>query len=257
MSFKTTPFTISISQDRLDELKNSLNAARLPPPFYEGTQPHFGMTTDWLRGALHEWKTSYSWKNLEDRLNTFNHFIADVPYDGSTFQVHYIHHKAPQAPNTIPLLMLHGWPGSFLEFLDVIEPLTAANFDVIVASLPGFTFGQGPPVDKDFGRNQVADIMLSLMLGLGYNEFAVQGGDLGSYVARILATQYSQYCKALHLNMFFVKTPKGLDIASLPLDEQEGIKRGEEWEKTEYGYGQMHGTKPSTTSVFDLNQPII
>lgn len=196
MSFTSKPFTIAIPQERLDELKSTLSAARLPPPFYEGTRPEFGPTTEWLKAALDEWKNKYDWRQFEQHLNKFNHFLADVPYENSTFKVHYIHHKSTSGSNSaIPLLIMHGWPGSFLEFEEVIQPLAAANFDVVVASLPGFTFGQSPPVDRTFGGNNVADIMDSLMRGLGYKEYAAQGGDLGSYVARILATKHKKSCK--------------------------------------------------------------
>ncbi|KAH8828653.1 epoxide hydrolase [Flagelloscypha sp. PMI_526] len=258
MSFTTTPFTISISQARLKDLEDALKAARLPPPFFEGTQPPFGMTTDWLRGALDAWKTTYDWKTFEDRVNTLSQFVADVPYDGSAFKIHYIHQQSTAAGGTeaTPLLLLHGWPGSFFEFLNVIEPLAAANFDVVVASLPGFTFSQKPPLDKDFGRNEVAKIMNSLMQGLGYNEYAVHGGDLGSYVARILATDYSQNCKALHLTMFLAAKPDGIEDNSVPQDEQQGLQQGAAWLQTGFAYGMMHGTRPSTIAHVVSSSPL-
>jgi pimeloyl-ACP methyl ester carboxylesterase len=191
----TSPFTVNIPQQRLDELKSQLSIARLPPAFYEGTQPKFGVTSEWVRDALKEWKENYDWKSFESKLKSYGHFIAKVPFKNDISRVHYIHYPS-KAPNAIPLLLLHGWPGSFIEFLDAVDILKETReFHIVVASLPGFTFSQGPPVNEDFQLKDVANMMNSLMLGLGYSEYAAQGGDLGFHICRALALQYPNTCK--------------------------------------------------------------
>lgn len=173
-----TPFRISVSQDDFDELHARLANTRWPRQLPGERR---GVPVDRLQDLAEYWRTEFDWRAQERRLNEFPQFITSI--DG--YDVHFLH--APSAvPGAIPLILTHGWPNSFVEFLDTIGPLTERGFDVVVPSIPGFGYS-AVPRETGWTAARVATMWAELMSRLGYERYGVQGGDFGAYVAPEIA----------------------------------------------------------------------
>ena len=179
-----TPFTLDVPQADLDDLRARITAARLPAPI-GADDWSTGVPLSDLEDGLDYWSSNFDWRALEQRVNELQQFLTEI--DGQRF--HFLHVQSSQ-PNATPIVLLHGWPGSFLEFLDVIPLLTepAANgapdapaFHVVVPSLPGFGFST-PLADANWTTNRVATGVAELMARLGYARYVTQGGDFGAGV---------------------------------------------------------------------------
>lgn len=209
-------FKVEFPQADLDQFHRKLQDARfpdaslfpgLPPAEAEAMEPKAFPTLRMMREIVEYWK-GMDLKAFEGRLNTFPHFTTSVDW---CKQLHFLHQPSSR-PDAIPLILCHGWPGSFMEFINVLKPLSepedpsAQAFHVVVPSLPGYTFSSGPPTKK----HEVGDVdgycrlLDALMRGLGYNKYASQGGDWGSVHARVLASRFARSdgtgCRACHLN---------------------------------------------------------
>jgi epoxide hydrolase len=226
------PFRIEISQRQLDELTARLAATRWPSQL-PGTSWERGVPADYLQDLAGYWQTGYDWRKHEAALNEFPQFTTEI--DGQ--RVHFLHVRSGQ-PGAQPLLLVHGWPGSFVEFVDVIGPLTypvahggAAEdaFDVVVPSLPGFGFS-GPTNEPGWTTERIARAFAELMSRLGYERFGVQGGDWGSFVAPQIARSFPDRVTGVHVNaasMGFI--PFGPvsddDLAQLTAAERARLER--------------------------------
>jgi pimeloyl-ACP methyl ester carboxylesterase len=184
-----TPFRIDVPAHDLDDLRDRLARTRWPRQL-PGDGRARGVPVDELRELADYWRTGYDWRAQEARLNRFPQFTAEI--DGH--DVHFLHVRSPE-PDALPLILNHGWPNSFVEFADLIGPLTdpraygadpAQAFHVVVPSVPGFGFS-GPPAQTGFTVERVARMYAELMRRLGYERYGTQGGDLGAYVAPELA----------------------------------------------------------------------
>lgn len=199
-------------------------------------------------------------------LNRHSHFIAKVPTGkGEVIDIHFVTLFSRAASPVKPLLLLHGWPGSFLEFLPMLDELAAKYspatlpYHVVVPSLPGYLFSGSPPLDRDFGLEDVARIMDSLMvsvLGFGGVHYHCQGGDVGSRVCRILAAQYAS-CRGALLNYSpMPKPPSAPGERRLSAQETAGLERWE-WFKTQgIGYAVVHATRPGTVGLALASSPL-
>jgi pimeloyl-ACP methyl ester carboxylesterase len=146
------------------------------------------------------WRNNYDWRAEEYRLNALPQFMTAVDVDGfGTLDIHFVHARS-SVPDAIPLLFLHGWPGSFAEVQKILPLLTSAGFHVIAPSLPGYGFSSYPD-EPGFTHRQHAEVMQKVMLKLKYEKYVVQGGDWGSDIARTVAIMYPESVKALHQNM--------------------------------------------------------
>ena len=145
------------------------------------------------------WREKYNWREEEARINKLPQFKTSIEVDGfGTLNIHFVHSKSSET-NAIPLLFLHGWPGSFLEVEKILPELNKAGFDVVAPSLPGFGFSSY--TDKaGFKHEHHAQVMHNLMQRLGYQDYVVQGGDWGSFIARWIAILYPDQVKAMHVN---------------------------------------------------------
>lgn len=209
------PFEVHVAQDELVQLQQLVRHARVAKPTYENQQDdrRYGITHQWLIKAQAQWE-QFNWyvighlakknrilrllqrREKEQKINSFPHFIAHVGLEQPKTSIHLCA-LFSENPAAIPILLLHGWPGSFLEFLPMLNLLRSKYtpqslpYHVIVPSLPGYVFSSGPCLDRDFGIEQAAAILDGLMhqlkLGPGY---IAQGGDVGSKIARILAKNY-------------------------------------------------------------------
>jgi hypothetical protein len=171
MTSAITPFTVSVPQDQLDDLDARLANTRWPDQ-PEGVGWRLGIPVDHLRGLAEYWRTGFDWRARERSLNTFPQFTTDI--DGAT--VHFTHVRSAR-PDARPLLLSHGWPSLFTEYLDLVGPL-AEDFHVVLVSLPGFGF-PGPLREPDWGPDRIAGAFAELMTRLGYGRFpALEAPDL-------------------------------------------------------------------------------
>jgi len=182
-------FEIAVTAEALDDLRRRLGATRWPAGVTDGG----GMPLDEVAALVGYWREEFDWRRQERRLNAFRHFRARV----SDLRLHFIHERAASG-DTVPLLLLHGWPGSFVEMLGVL-PLLRESFHVVVPSLPGYGFSD-PPTAPGMSNERMADLLAELMATLGYERFAVQGGDWGAGIATWLARKHPERLLGMHLN---------------------------------------------------------
>lgn len=208
-SLKPEPYNAHVDDLALEGFKVLLRLSRIGPETYENQVADvkdftsFGITRKWLEDAKEHWLEQYNWRKTEERINSFNNYTVEIEEDGFKHKIHFIALLSKKA-DAVPLLLLHGWPGSFLEFLGVLQELKgkynedSLPFSVIVPSLPGYGYSNGPSTDKNFNVEGIAQVMDKLMIGLGFGDgYVTQGGDIGSFVSRVLGT-VSSACKAVH-----------------------------------------------------------
>ncbi|MFF4804986.1 epoxide hydrolase family protein [Streptomyces sp. NPDC001351] len=260
------PFRIDIPQSDLDDLHERLDRTRWPDEL-TGTGWAYGVPADYLRELHHYWRTSYDWRAAEAQLNEWPQFITTI--DGST--VHFAHVRSPE-PNATPLIITHGWPGSIVEFLDVVGPLAdpaahggdpADAFHVVVPSIPGFGLS-GPPADTGWEAGRVADAWAELMRRLGYEQFGAQGGDWGSVISRELGRAHPDRVIGVHLNLLpgaqQATEPTQEELDELGTEEQERAllswRRWSEWSREGTGYAVLHSTRPQTVAYALSDSPV-
>jgi pimeloyl-ACP methyl ester carboxylesterase len=225
-----TPFRIDIAQADLDDLRERLArtrwARRLP-----GDGWSRGVPPDYLRDLADYWANGYDWRVHEARLNTFPQFHTTI--DG--LDVHFLHVRSPE-PGALPLILTHGWPNSFVEFADVIGPLTdpaghgaasAPAFHVVIPSVPGFGFSQAPPA-TGFTIGRVARMWAELMRHLGYDRYGAQGGDLGAYIAPEVAVADPEHVVGVHIDGGF-GFPTEADVPGMSAAERAEWERMKHW----------------------------
>lgn len=208
-SLKPKPFKAHVSDEDLQAFKDSLKYSRIGPKTFENQTTDvkdyrsWGISRDWLSETKQHWETKYDWRKTEERINSFPNFTVQIEDEGFTFEIHFIALFSKKA-DAAPLALLHGWPGSFLEFLGTLDVLKEKYspedlpFHVIVPSLPGYGYSSGPPLDKNFDTQGIARVVDKLMTGLGFGDgYISQGGDIGSFVSRVLGVTATA-CKAVH-----------------------------------------------------------
>jgi epoxide hydrolase len=242
-------FEIRVDDSVLDDLRNRLASTRLPDQI-EGTGWEYGISVDYVRELVDYWRDTYDWRAHEARLNELAHFRTSI--DGQS--IHFIHARSRHA-DAFPLLLTHGWPGSVVEFLDVIPRLTdpeahggnaADAFHVVVPSLPGYGFSE-PTRTRGWDVRRIARAFTELMRRLGYERYGAQGGDWGAQVATRIGPLDPEHCAAIHLNMPLADRPD----EPLPLSEAEKADLAvmAHFRREESGYAQEQGTKPQTLGV--------
>ncbi len=250
-----SPFRVDIREEVLEDLRERLRRTRWPDEV-PGSGWDYGSNLAYVRELVDYWIEEFDWRKQEAAINRYSQYVAEV--DG--LGVHYIHERG-QGPDPLPLLLIHGWPGSIVEFLDFIPLLTdpAAHggderdsFDVVAPSLPGYGFSDKPRV-PGMGVNGMADVFAKLMSEVGYESYAAQGGDWGASISSRMAFSHPQNVKAIHVNMILGGSPY-LGPGSRPLSDAEKRYLGEieQWERDEGAYGHIQGTKPQTLA-YGLN----
>ncbi|MGP2437874.1 epoxide hydrolase family protein [Streptomyces sp. JW3] len=196
------PFTVSIPDAEIDDLKQRLARTRWPAPETVGDWSQ-GVRVENARSLVEYWERGYDWRRFEFELNRFPQFLTEI--DG--LDIHFIHVRS-RNPGAMPLILTHGWPGSIVEFLKLIGPLTdpvsfggdaADSFDVVVPSLPGFGFSQ-KPTETGWNVSRVASAWVELIKRLGYTQWAAQGGDWGAVVTTALGAMRPEGLLGIHLN---------------------------------------------------------
>ena len=215
----------------------------------------FGTNIDYMKNLADYWTKEYDWKSQEVRLNQFPNYKTKV----DDLDIHFISKKS-SSPKAIPLILIHGWPGSIVEFLEIIDPLCEPEkygnnnevcFDIIAPSIPGFAFSGKP--ENPIGPRRIASIFNKLMTEkLGYKKYVAQGGDWGSAISTWLGFDHSKNCKGIHINM-------------LPARHIDGPKTEEEksWDRqfskdyvSQSGYFAIQSTKPQTLSYAMMDSPV-
>jgi len=244
------PFEVHIPETVLEDLQTRLQRTRFPDEIVDADWD-YGTNLAYQRELIEYWTNEFDWRAQERLINELDHFKTNI--DG--LDIHFIHQRSPVEGAT-PLLISHGWPGSFLEFMKVIGPLTdpvahGGNaedaFHVIVPSIPGFGFSD-KPTERGYGPAQMGDIFAKLMERLGYDRYGAQGGDWGSAITRRVASEHPDKVIGLHLNLVFAGPPPGAanPEADVPLAELERMRERQEFWAPEQGYSAIQGTKPQT-----------
>ncbi|GLW98564.1 epoxide hydrolase family protein [Microtetraspora sp. NBRC 16547] len=252
------PYRIEIPQDDLDDLRERLARTRWTPDL-PGTGWERGVPTSYLRGLADYWGGEYDWRAQEKALNALPQFITTI--DGT--DVHFLHVRSAE-PNATPLMLLHGWPGSVVEFLDLIGPLTdpvghggdrADAFHLVIPSLPGYGFS-GPLPDTGWTDGRTAAALTELMARLGYDRYGVQGGDVGAFIAPLMGRAAPERVIGVHANAL-VTFPTGdpADMAALTGAERDRLAAMKEWQDRSGAYMQIQGTRPQTIAHALLDSP--
>jgi pimeloyl-ACP methyl ester carboxylesterase len=247
------PFRVSFSAEVIDDLRHRLDHTRWPDQLPD-TGWELGTELSYLRQVCDYWAHDFDWAAAECRLNAWPQFTTVI--DGQT--VHAIHARA-ERPDALPLLVLHGWPGSVAEMLKIIEPLRQPDdagdaFHVVCASLPGFGFG-GPTGDRGWNVRRIAAAMVELMERLGYRRFGVLGGDWGATTSNYLALAHAEHLVAIYLTMVAAGPPPGSDGSELSESDKEWVAQSASFFRDESGYLQIQGTRPQTLAYGLTDSP--
>ncbi|GGM24345.1 microsomal epoxide hydrolase [Micromonospora sonchi] len=240
------PFRLDIPQAQLDDLAARLANTRWPDELPEVGWSR-GVPVGYLRALAEHWRTRYDWRTYEAELNKLPHHLTEV--DGQ--RLHFLHVRSPE-PDATPLLLLHGWPSSFLDFLDAAGPLAdprahgadpADAFHLVIPSLPGFGFS-APLSGPGWGSERMAGALVELMDRLGYRRYGVQGGDTGSFVAPAIGRLAPERVLGVHVNALLT-FPSGApgELDGLTETEQQRLAA-----LTAYndGYLQIQAKSPHT-----------
>jgi pimeloyl-ACP methyl ester carboxylesterase len=249
MSEAIERFQIHVGDSVLEDLQHRLAHTRFPDQI-EGTGWEYGTPVGYVRELVEYWRDKYDWRAQEARLNELAHFRTRI--DGQS--IHFIHAPSRHA-DAFPLLLMHGWPGSVVEFLDVIPRLVdpeahggrpADAFHVIAPSLPGYGFSE-PTRTRGWDLRRIARAFIELMGRLGYTRYGAQGGDWGAQVATRIGPLDPQHCAAIHTNLPIAGRPE--DPGPLTDAEKADLAAMAHFQREEAGYAQEQGTKPQTLGM--------
>ena len=247
MSSTVRPFRIAVPDAALDRINAKLALAEVGyAPADDDGRWSYGTDARWLASLLDYWRSRYDWRAAEAQLNRRPQFVANV--DG--LDVHFLHLRAAGS-NGMPLVLTHGWPGSFFEFDAAIEPLLAQGFDLIIPSLPGYGYSARPATP--IGPRRVAAMWRRLMVEvLGYPRFFAQGGDWGSAVTTWLGREHADVVAAIHLNLFLAPVETSSDDA----ETTAWRRKLEAVQLRESAYMMEHATKPQTIGLALADSPL-
>lgn len=248
------PFAVQVPDQTLDHIRQRVADF----PWHEMPDDGgwgYGTNLDYMKELCAYWVEEFDWRKQEERINRFSHFCA--PVDG--LDLHFIREKG-SGPRPMPLMILHGWPGSIVEFLEVIEPLAHPErfggsvedaFDVVAPSLPGFGYSARPP--RPIGPRRMAGLLNGLMADvLGYSGYLAQGGDWGSAVCSWLGFEHAPPCQAIHINVLTMRHAAGPKTEA----ERRWEERFNRDQLAEDGYRTQQATKPQTLSYAMMDSPV-
>jgi pimeloyl-ACP methyl ester carboxylesterase len=263
------PFKISVPDDALALLKRKLDDTRLPDEINAAEWAYGAPLAD-IRRLASRWKDGYDWRTHERELNALPMFTRTIAVDGfGELSVHYVHQRSA-AKGAIPLLFVHGWPGSFLEVTKILPLLTAVSadhpsFHIVAPSLPGYAWSEGV-LEKGFHAKHYAELFNKLMISLGYTEYVTQGGDWGHVLTLTTASKYGpKHVKASHTNMPICEPPKLFGnplvllkclITSFTSREREAAAVSQSFFKNGMGYLAEQSTKPQTLGFSLADSPV-
>ncbi len=254
------PFTISIAENDIADLKQRLGRSRRPDQI-EGIGWDQGTDRAYLEKLVRYWQSEFDWPEQQARLNRLPQFRATV----QSQQIHFVHVRAKSGQG-LPLIITHGWPGTFAEMVKIIPMLTDPEahggdgldaFDVVVPSLPGYGFSSAPR-QEGMDTFVIAELWAELMSGLGYQRFAVQGGDWGASVSTCLGFLFPDRVIGVHLNRIPgsyqpPRDPSGNDLTD---EEKTFLRAHANWFEAEGGYGRIQATKPQSLAYALNDSPV-
>ena len=215
----------------------------------------YGTSHSYLKKISNYWVTEFNWPQVQNKINSFSNFKTNV--DG--MNIHFIKEEG-SGTNPKPLLLMHGWPGSIIEFLEIIKPLAHPEqfggkiedaITVIAPSLPGFGFSDTPP--KPYGPRKIAEVLNKMMVkNLGYEKYVAQGGDWGATIANWIGHDHSNNCKAIHVNCLTMRLPDGTQND----EETKWLKKFDEDQVIQDGYRTQQATKPQTLAYAMTDSPV-
>ena len=255
-SGQVTPFRVDISQEVLDDLRARLDGTRWPEAETVADWSQ-GVPLAYLRGLCRYWAEGYDWRATERRLNLLPQFRTEI--DG--LGIHLLHVRSPH-PDAFPVVLTHGWPGSIMEFLKVIGPLTDPTahggeatdaFHLVIPSLPGYGFSDRP-AQPGWGVERIAGAWARLMARLGYQHYGAQGGDWGTSVSTSIAQQDPEHVAGIHLNPPLAPPDPATfdDLTDRERAALASLDHAAEWES---GYSQEHATRPQTIGYALVDSP--
>jgi pimeloyl-ACP methyl ester carboxylesterase len=255
MPDEVTPFRIDIPRAEIEDLKARLSRTRWPEPATVGDWSQ-GVPLEYLRDFCHYWADKYEWQGRQERLNSCPQYRTEI--DG--LGIHFIHVRSPH-DGALPLILTHGWPGSVVEFLESLGPLTdpprhggdaADAFHVVVPSLPGYAFSDKPSA-PGWGVARTAAAWTSLMARLGYDRYGAQGGDWGAMVTTSIGLQDPDHVAGIHLNMV-IGLPAS-DDGEMTEAEQASMASVQEYMQRDSGYSKQQSTRPQTLGYALVDSP--
>lgn len=251
------PFTLAIPQAAIADLHARLDLARWPERETVADWSQ-GVPLAALRDLVAYWRNGYDWRRCEARLNAVGQWVTGI--DG--VDIHFLHVKSPHA-QAAPLILTHGWPGSVIELLDVIGPLTDPvahggraedAFHVVVPSLPGYGFS-GKPEQTGWGVEKIGMAWAELMRRLGYERWFAQGGDWGAIITTAMGAQAPAGLAGIHLNMAIAR-PTSADLVDPTPEAKRAIEAGQHYKTFESGYSAQQSTRPQTIGYSLVDSPV-
>ena len=254
-----TPFEINIAQSALDSLQERLARTQWPDEL-PGVGSDYGVPLDYVKKLADYWRSGYDWRKWEAKLNQYPQFTTTI--DGQ--KIHFLHVRSPE-PNALPLIVTHGWPGSIVEFLDIIEPLTnprahggdpANAFHLVIPSLPGYGFS-GPTHETGWNMYRIARAWATLMERLGYTRYGAVGNDAGSMISPEVGRIDPDHVVGVHVTQIF-SFPSGdpSEMADLTPEEQSELQTLQWFYENKFSFNVLMAQQPQTLAFALLDSPV-
>jgi pimeloyl-ACP methyl ester carboxylesterase len=253
------PFRIDIPQADLDDLADRLARTRWPDEL-SGAEWNYGVTVEYVKGLVDYWRDRYDWRSWEARLNEYPQFTTTI--DGQN--IHFLHIRSAD-PHALPLVLTHGWPGSIVEFLDVIGPLSdprahggdqATAFHLVIPSLPGYGFS-GPTHETGWNRYRTAAAWAELMRRLGYERYGAVGNDGGSFVSPELGRLAPDNVVGVHVTQIY-SFPSGdpSEFEDLSDEDQAALQFLKWFSENRMAFNTLHSTQPQNLAFALADSPV-
>jgi pimeloyl-ACP methyl ester carboxylesterase len=255
------PFRVAVPDAEVEDLKRRLAETRWPSEL-PGEGWRRGVPLDYVMRLAEYWRTGYDWRRIEEQLNAYPQYITTL--DGQN--VHFLHVRSPEADAT-PLMLIHGWPGSVVEFMDVIGPLSdprahggdpADAFHLVIPSIPGHGFSQ-PLAGTGWTHQRIARAFTQLMGRLGYPRYGAQGGDVGAFIAPEMGRLDAAHMLGVHVNSL-VQIPSMAQILvgllTFSRADRRRLARFKHYRDDMMGYAQIQGTRPKTVAYGLTDSPV-
>ena len=252
------PFRIAVPQADLDDLRERLAHARFPDELPD-VGWNYGVTLDYVQDLVARWRNDYDWRAWEAKLNAYPQFTTTI--DGQN--IHFLHVRSPE-PDALPLVLTHGWPGSIVEYIDVLGPLSNPRahggdpndaFHLVIPSLPGYGFS-GPTHETGWNRYRIARVWATLMERLGYARYGAAGNDAGSMISPELGRIDPEHVVGVHVTQIF-SFPSGdpAELADLTPDEQEQLEILQWFYENKFSFNTLMSQQPQTLAFALLDSP--
>ncbi|KXX78196.1 putative epoxide hydrolase [Madurella mycetomatis] len=263
------PFDMLVPKRDQNHLTNLVRKAEIGVPSYynqhaDPAEGVFGITRDWLSGAQDAWVRDFDWSDHQAKYNSYpNYRINVTTSDGQLFNLHFAGLFSQKA-DAKPIILMHGWPGAWTEFVPMLDLLAAKYtpqtlpYHVVVPSIPDYGLStRADELETELKIEVAAEALNELMVNLGFNKYVAQGGDIGAFLAQTMCGLFEQ-CIGFHLNMYFMTEEQSAAVADIEItpEEQVQVDHAAEWVSFGTSYGNEHGTRPSTISLVLMTNPL-